>query len=226
MTMDLPKNIGLRVGLLGGTFDPVHNGHLAIAAHAREQCRLDAVVFIPAASPPHKKEQAITALYHRHRMLEMVCAAGSDTYVSSLEAERQGPSYTVDTLHSLKAHFPSHTELFFIIGSDSFVDLPFWKEPGRLLEYASLVVVRRDPNDRAGIEKILALQFPAYRLQREGNLYRSEGAGGAIIMLDMEPVEVSATEVRERVRQGRSITDLVPVAVAQYIAKHGLYRGS
>jgi len=222
--MDLPENIGSRVGLLGGTFDPVHNGHLAIAARAREYCRLDAVIFIPAANPPHKKEQAITALHHRQRMLELACHPNRHTYISSLEAERLGPSYTVDTLRTLKKHFVSPTKLFFIVGSDSFIDLPFWKEPRRLLDYASIVVAHRVCNNRGDIEKILALQFPSYSLHQEEKLYRSAEGGEAIILLDMEPVEVSATEIRERVRLGRPIDAMVPMAVADYIRREGLYK--
>ncbi|MEJ2690301.1 MAG: nicotinate (nicotinamide) nucleotide adenylyltransferase, partial [Deltaproteobacteria bacterium] len=162
LAMDLPRDIGSRVGLLGGTFDPVHNGHLAIAAHAREQCRLDAVVFIPAANPPHKEQRAITAWHHRLRMLNLACGIGSGYYVTLLEAERRGPSYTVDTLRTLKDYFPSETELFFIIGSDSFVDLPTWKEPERLLEFANLVVVSRGSLDATEMESILSRYFPAY----------------------------------------------------------------
>ncbi len=111
--MDLPSDIGVRVGLLGGTFDPVHNGHLALAACARERCRLDAVVFIPAANPPHKEQRSITDLRHRCRMLELACGIGSGYYVSSLEAERRGPSYTVDTLRTLKDYYPSGNRTVF-----------------------------------------------------------------------------------------------------------------
>jgi nicotinate-nucleotide adenylyltransferase len=222
--MDLPANIGARVGLLGGTFDPVHNGHLAIATRAREQCRLDAVVFIPAASPPHKEQREIAELRHRRRMLELACGIGTGYYVSSLEAERRGPSYTVDTLRTLKDYFPPQTELFFIIGSDSFIDLPSWKEPARLLDYANLVVASRASRNAVGIERILDLSFPAYRALDAGNIYRREKGGCAIILLDMEPVEVSATEIRERVRQGQAIAHLVPEAVSSYIREQGLYK--
>ena len=222
--MDLPCDIGHRVGLLGGTFDPVHNGHLAIAAHARKQCRLDAVVFIPAANPPHKKPQAITAWHHRRRMLDLACGGGSGYYVTSLEAERRGLSYSVDTLHALKDYFPSETELFFIIGSDSFVDLPTWKEPERLMEFANLVVVSRWSQDATAMENILSRFFPAYRAVDAENIYRRGKYHGAIILLDMAPVAISATGVRESVRQEKSIRELVPAAVAAYIEENGLYR--
>lgn len=222
--MDLPVNIGTRIGLLGGTFDPIHNGHLAIASRAREQCRLDAVVFIPAASPPHKEQREISELRHRRRMLELACGSGVGFFVSLLEAERRGPSYTIDTLRTLKDHFPLQTELFFIIGSDSFIDLPSWKEPERLLDYANLVVARRASSNSVGIERILDLHFPAYRDRIAENIYRREKGGCAIILLDMEPVEVSATEIRELVRQGRTIAHLVPKAVSSYIREQGLYK--
>ena len=223
--MDLPRDIGGRVGLLGGTFDPIHNGHLAIADLARKRCSLDAVVFIPAASPPHKGGQSISLMQHRQRMLELVCDVASGYYVSTLEAQRPGPSYTVDTLRSLKNHFSPQTELFFIIGTDSFIDLPSWKEPRHLLDYASLVVVNRSLQHTAAIHQILGLHFPTYRQDREEKVFRSKRGGGAIIMLDMEPVEVSATGIRQRVRQRLSITGLVPPAVEAYIAEQGLYTG-
>ena len=222
--MDLPRKIGSRIGLLGGTFDPVHNGHLAIAARARQSCRLDAVVYIPAANPPHKEPRAISDMRHRRRMLELVCDAGC--YVSSLEAERLGPSYSVDTLRTLKDYFPPEAELFFILGTDSFIDLPTWKEPERLLDYANLVVVSRASHDAATIERILALHFPAYRPLDTPNIYRREKGGCAIILLDTEPVPVSATAIRESVRRGKSIRDQVPAAVAAYIEEQGLYRES
>jgi len=222
--MDLPVNIGARIGLLGGTFDPIHNGHLAIATRAREQCRLDAVVFIPAASPPHKEQWEISELRHRRRMLELACGSGAGFYVSLLEAERRGPSYTVDTLRTLKDYFPSQTRLFFIIGSDSFIDLPSWKEPERLLDYANLVVANRTSRDSVSIERILELHFPAYRTRNAENIYRKEKGGCAIILLEMEPVEVSATEIRELARQGRTIAHLVPKAVSSYIRDQGLYK--
>lgn len=221
--MDLPRNIGGRIGLLGGTFDPVHNGHLAIAACAKEQCRLEAVVFIPAANPPHKEQRTITSLPHRRKMLELACRSFPGYYVTSLEAERPGPSYTVDTLRFLKDYFLSPTELFFIIGSDSFVDLPTWKEPERLLDFANLVAVLRGSHDAADMARILGLGFPAYHLDGTENIYRREKGGSAIILLDMAPVPVSATEIRQRVRQGRSIGDAVPTAVADYIRDQGLY---
>lgn len=222
--MDLPSNIGKRIGLLGGTFDPVHNGHLAIAGRVRQGCRLDAVVFIPAANPPHKEPHTITELCHRRRMLELVCDSGY--YVSSLEAERRGPSYSVDTLQTLKSFFPPEIELFFIIGTDSFVDLPSWKEPERLLDYANLVVVNRASHGAADIERILHLNFPAYHPRGAENIYRRGKGGYSIILFDMEPVPVSATAVRERVRQGGVIGALVPAAVAAYIEEQGLYKGS
>lgn len=222
--MDLPADIGRRIGLLGGTFDPVHNGHLAIVDCARKSCSLDAIVFIPAANPPHKAGQAITPLHHRQRMLELACSVGSNTHVSTLEAQRSGPSYTVDTLRTLKSYFPPETELFFIIGTDSFVDLPSWKEPGRLLDYASLVVVSRTLRQTVDIERIMGLSFPAFRQQQGGKVYRRDKSGGAIILLDMEPVKVSATKIRDRVQQGLSIANLVPEGVDAFIREKGLYR--
>ena len=230
--MDLPADIGARVGLLGGTFDPVHLGHLdrvkplceaRIAEHIRKQLAFDAVVFIPAADPPHKEKGVISSLHHRQRMLTLALAARPGYRISLLEAERPGPSYSVDTLRTLKAHFVPGTSLYFITGADAFLDLRSWKEYGRLLDYAHIVVVNRDRYDEQSIFLGIRDNFPLYRRLSAGEFAGPKGSH-RIFLTRMEPVAVSATMIRQHVAEGRAIDGLVPAVVADYIREEGLYK--
>ena len=220
--MDLPADIGARVGLLGGTFDPVHLGHLALAEHVRMALALEAVVLIPAATPPHKAKGVISSLSHRHRMLSLAVAGLPGYHISLLEAERPGPSYSVDTLQTLKAHFVEGTSLFFMSGADAFLDLPSWKEYGRLLQYAHIVVVNRDRYDEQSIFHGIRDNFPLYHRLSEGEFAGPEGLH-RIFLTRMEPVAVSSTMIRKYVAEGRAIEGLVPDVVADYIREEGLY---
>src|SRR5438552_2607770 len=132
----------MRLGLLGGTFDPVHYGHLLLAESCRETCRLDAVWFLPAAHPPHKQHYPMTPARQRIEMLELAIGGNEAFAVSALEIERGGVSYTVDTLAALRAEEPQR-ELFFLMGADMFADLPHWREPRRVCELALPVVAHR-----------------------------------------------------------------------------------
>jgi nicotinate-nucleotide adenylyltransferase len=189
---------GVRVGVLGGTFDPVHNGHLALAAAAREELALEEVLFVPAGLPWRKAGREIASDEDRMAMLRLAIAAEPAYRISTLELEREGPSYTADTLEALHAERPDD-ELFFLMGEDALADLPNWVRPERIVELAKLVVARR--RDGAGTMK------------RDG-----------VVRLEMPLVPVSATEVRERVRRGEPIEGMVPAAVAGYIRERGLYR--
>jgi nicotinate-nucleotide adenylyltransferase len=199
---------GVRLGVLGGTFDPVHRGHLALAVAARAELGLDRVLFVPAGQQWRKGDRSIASGERRLAMLRLALEGEGAFEVVTLELEREGPSYTADTLEALGRQRPNE-ELFFILGEDALVDLPNWVRPGRIQELATLVVARRagaDPND---------VEEAARRVP--GLLER-------VVWLKMLPVEVSATEVRERVRRGLWIGDLVPPGVEAYIREHGLYR--
>src|SRR5262249_2907331 len=132
----------MRVGVFGGTFDPVHLGHLILAEQCREQGALDRVLFLPAARPPHKQERELTAFDRRVEMLALALAGHTAFAIDELEKERAGPSYTVDTLGLLRQRDPQ-AELFLILGADSLVDLPFWYEPAKIVELANLLIVAR-----------------------------------------------------------------------------------
>jgi len=199
---------GLRLGILGGTFDPVHRGHLLLAGTARDELGLDEVLFVPAGQPWRKVDRPITSAEHRLAMLRLALEGQETFEIALLELEREGPSYAADTLEALRRDRPND-ELFFILGEDALADLPNWVRPGRILELAVPVVARRAGVDRKAVEEA-ARRLP-------GLLDRA-------VWLKMPLVDVSGTEIRDRVRRGLPIGDLMPPAQEEYIREHGLYR--
>lgn len=198
----------MRLGIYGGTFDPVHYGHLLAAEQCREQCRLDEVWFMPADSPPHKQQVEITPGVRRAEMLELATAGHPQLRVSHIELDRSGPSYTVDTLRQLRDEGPDR-ELFLMIGADSLADFPKWREPTLILETAEVLVVnrgRQEPDVKALAARLggdLADRFQ---------------------VVSMPGVDLAASDIRRRVRQGRSIRYMTPRAVEMYIQQNGLYQ--
>lgn len=199
----------MRLGLFGGTFDPVHLGHLILAEQCREQCRLDQVWFLPSGSPPHKPAVGISPGKHRIEMLELATAGHSAFVVSRLEIDRTGTTFTVDTLQQLRQEDPQR-ELYFLIGADSLADLPTWREPERIAQLAVIVAANR--GDRP-LPDTHALR------QQVGDLIASRIQSATIPGIDL-----SASDIRRRVREGNSIRFMVPRPVELYIAEHGLYR--
>jgi len=221
--MDLPENIGRRVGVLGGTFDPVHNGHLAIAGAVQEGLGLDALLFVPASLPPHKLSYPISPFSDRLAMLELAIAGLPGFFLSAMEGRRPGPSYSIDTLRALRALMPSESELFFIIGMDAFAEIASWKQYAELLDHAHFVVVGRPDQCPFSCRQSVSVNFPGYREDPSLGIFRG-GQQGSIIPFAFPPLAVSSTQVRQRTAGGMAIADLVPAAVAGYIASHGLYR--
>ncbi len=198
----------MRLGILGGTFDPVHRGHLALARAARDELGLNEVLFLPAGQPWRKAGRTIAPHEQRLAMLRRALEGEPAFRVSTMELERPGASYTADTLETLTAARPGD-EVVFILGEDALRDLPNWARPERILELAELAVARRADASPGGLEE-------AER--------RLPGLGKRIVWLKMPVVAVSATEIRERVRGGQPIGDMVPAAVEAYIRAQGLYR--
>lgn len=194
----------MRTGILGGTFDPVHNGHLALAAAARAQFSLDVVLFVPAGQP-WRKTREITAAHHRLEMLRLAIAGVPAFGISDIELQRAGPTYTADTLDALAGE-RLDDEFWFIIGADALADLPNWRDPERIVRHATIAVA---PRNGAALDRAVAA-VPAL--------------AGRIEPFPLPSVDVSSTEIRRRVGTGEPIGDLVPEAVARYIAHHGLYR--
>ena len=203
----------MRLGVFGGTFDPVHVGHLILAEQCREQGRLDQVLFIPAARPPHKQEVPLTSFAQRAEMLALALAGQPAFRVDELEKERAGPSYTADTLAELHRRHAG-AELFLLVGSDTLHDLPTWHELARVVAQATLLVVVR-PGWDVPVPQALraALELP------DGATLRQQTVEAPLI-------DIRSRNLRCRVAEGRSIRYLVPRAVEAYIADKGLYRSS
>jgi nicotinate-nucleotide adenylyltransferase len=196
------------LGILGGTFDPIHVGHLAVAEEAREALGLARVLFVPAGQPPHKVPGSVSRVGDRVAMVQLAIADNPAFELSMIEVQREGPSYTVDTLEALARTNPG-AQLHLILSAETFAELPTWHEPERLFEVARMAVVPREGYP-APDPAWLARAFP-------GREDRVEYLGGPRL-------ELSSTALRARVAAGRSIRYLVPAAVEAYIADHDLYR--
>lgn len=214
---------GQRLGLLGGTFDPIHHGHLAVAATVQAALHLDGVVFLPASLPPHKQSQALTPFADRFAMVAAAIAGHPTFAVSPLEGERHGPSYSVDTLRRVREVVAPSGRLFFVVGMDAFVEIGSWKEYRQLLTLADLVVIDRPGQVTSRLAETIRCSFPGLVPDPAGS-WRGPLGSGAIHPLSMAPLAVSSTEIRRRVGAGGAIDELVPAAVAHYIRSHGLYR--
>jgi nicotinate-nucleotide adenylyltransferase len=203
----------MRIGVFGGTFDPVHLGHLIVAEQCREQARLDRVLFIPAWKPPHKLEQELAPFHHRVEMLQLALAGHPAFQIDELERNRPGPSYTVDTLEELQRRHP-HDGLFLMIGADCLPDLPHWREPARIVVLAGLLVAARSGWSLWSEEQIrTALNLPPEVPLR-------------VQVVQVPLIDDASRDLRRRVRQGHSIRYLVPRAVECYIQTHHLYQPS
>jgi nicotinate-nucleotide adenylyltransferase len=201
----------LRLGVFGGSFDPVHYGHLLLAECCREQCRLDQVCFVPAASPPHKHRELAARGTDRARMLELAIADHDRFHVSNLELSRGGVSYTVDTLAAIRREQPD-AEMFLLLGSDSLVDLPNWKNAAEICRLATPAVVWRRDTPRPDYSVLAGCVEPVRLKSFED------------FRVDMPSIELSSTEIRRRIASGRSVRYQTPPAVIQFIAERALYR--
>jgi nicotinate-nucleotide adenylyltransferase len=198
------------LGVFGGTFDPIHIAHLAVAEEAAEALGLERVAFVPAGQPPHKPGRSITAAGHRLAMVELAIAGNARFFVDRVELDRPGPSYTVDTLEALHAGVPGGAarDLVLIVSAEAFLGLLTWREPRRILELARIAVAPRDGYPDAGPD-FLASNLP--------------DLADRATFLDSPRMRLSSSELRARASAGRSLRYLVPDAVAAYIGDHGLY---
>jgi nicotinate-nucleotide adenylyltransferase len=199
------------LGIYGGSFDPVHFGHLLVAECCREQCRLDEVWFVPAAISPHKQHTVAAEAHHRVEMLTLAVGGHESFRVSTIEVDRGGVSYTVDTLEQIHTEDPDR-ELFLILGADSLADLPTWREPRRICELALPVVVRRAYSPEPDFSVLGEFMLP------------DRIAAAQAAQVSMPAIGISSTELRERVAAGKSIRYRTPRAVEKYIETQGLYR--
>jgi len=186
----------VRLGVLGGSFDPVHDGHLALGEAALKQLSLDKILFMPAGQQWRKAGRDVAPPEDRLEMIRLAIGGNPKFEVSTMEVEREGPTYTIDTLKALRAEL-SGVEIFFIVGADALADMPNWREPERIFELATVCVVAR-ADEAVTDDRVTRIEMPE--------------------------VEVSSSELRERVKKGRSVADLVPEAVERYLEEHKLYR--
>lgn len=198
----------MRLGIFGGTFDPVHYGHLLLAETCRETLELSEVRFVPAGNPPHKSGIQITDGHARADMLKLAVSGYPEFTVDRRELKRQGPSFTVDTLAEFAAELPD-AELFFLMGADSLRDMPGWREPDRISELATVVAVNRP-----------GLPLPTSSQVVE---WVGDALAARIRLITMPGADLSATDLRQRAREGGSLRFMTPRAVEAFIGEHRLY---
>ena len=198
----------VRIGILGGTFDPIHIGHLILAEEAWFQLRLDCVYLAPAGDPPHKQGRRMAPVEDRLRMAELATADVDYALVSRIDADRPGPHYTSDLVRLLQTQTGADADIYFLMGMDSLRDLPTWHEARWLVDHARLVALSRHDVelDWAALERALP------------------GVRSRVTILDMPELEIASHVIKQRVRNGQPIRHMVPRAVEAYIKKHGLYR--
>ena len=201
-----------RIGIFGGTFDPIHLGHLIVAEQCREQAGLDQVWFVPAARPPHKLDRSLTRFEQRLEMLALAIAGQPSFRTDELEKDRAGPSYTADTVEELRCNHPS-SEFWLLLGSDTIVDLPTWRDPARVVAGAGIIVSGRPGHAVPSAEEVRAM------------LRLSEDSPFRYLAIDSPLIDISSRDLRRRVGQNRSIRYLVPRAVECYIGEKRLYMG-
>ncbi len=220
----------MRLGLLGGSFNPIHRCHLSIAQSARRLLQLDRVLFIPTGDPPHKQPDTLASAHHRYHMVRLAIQDEPAFALTDIEIHRSGKSYSIDTVRALQQEYGTDTILFFIIGLDAFLDLPSWKEAEHLLALCHFVVISRPSTSFLTVasmplfpevpkDELLALD--AGRLEQADVLLRS---GRTLTFLRLPPCESSASDIRARVSDGRPLANLLPPLVESYILREGLYR--
>ncbi len=204
------KTGSLNVGLMGGTFDPIHMGHLVTAEEARQQFDLDYVVFVPTGIPPHKDEKTVSLPEHRYLMTSLAVMSNPSFFVSRLEIDHEAPTYTIDTVRHFACGKEAGLEIFFITGADAILEIFTWKDYEELLRLCTFIAVSRPGYSLDRFYESLDLSCPEMRHK--------------VHLLEIPALAVSSTFIRERVTLSKTIKYLTPEPVEQYIRKHGLYR--
>jgi nicotinate-nucleotide adenylyltransferase len=216
------------VGLLGGTFNPIHNGHVAIARQAREVLELDRVVLIPTGDPPHKPHENLATAQDRFEMVRLAIGSDPSLSISDVEVRRSGKSYTIDTIRLLQQEYGPEARLFFLIGLDAFLEFPTWRDPATLLTLCSFVVLSRPGlsfQALSGLPLIPAIPQASLVELDAGRSVRLNVPVGAqsLICLRLPPNSVSASDIRARIAQGAPTANLLPPVVESYILQHHIY---
>jgi len=199
----------IKIGIMGGTFDPIHYGHLVTAEAVRAEFQLDKVIFVPAGNPPHKVKRNVTDKKHRYLMTILATVTNPHFEVSAIEIEREGYTYTIDTIREFKRIYGEKAELYFITGADAIMEIFTWKSADELLKLCVFVAATRP-----GFEKSLVDQ----KLEETKNIY-----GKQIYKVTVPSLAISSTDIRERVLEGRPIKYLLPESVERYIQKYKIY---
>ncbi len=219
-----------RLGLLGGSFNPIHNGHLAIAHHVYERLQLSQVLFIPTGDPPHKQIESLAPAQARLEMVKLAIATVPFFEASAIEINRVGKSYSIDTVREIQAQYGPTWKLFFIIGLDAFLDFSTWRAPEKLLQLCHIVVVTRPGQSFQSLSKmplLSNLNTQALRQLDLGTLDQMEIAvpdASGLTCLPLPPCLISASEIRRRVKCGLPLANMLPPPVESYILHTSLYQ--
>ena len=193
----------MKIAIMGGTFNPIHHGHLLCAEQVRDGLEYDKILFVPSARPPHKSQPDMVSAEHRYQMVLLATTNNQNFEVSRIELDRKGPSYTIQTIRTLRNNYGTSTDLAWIIGADSLIEYKIWKDFDGVLEQCTMIATTR----------------PNYDLQRVPSEIRNR-----VITYRITGIDISATEIRKRIQNNLSIQYLVPDSVAEYIYEHQLYR--
>ena len=214
----------MRIGILGGTFDPIHLGHLRSAEEVCQRLNLDKIYLIPSASPPHKTKEPVTSFRHRLAMTRLASDSSPLLDAMDLEGRRSGLSYSIETLREFHSIFRPDPDLFFILGMDAFLEISTWKEYERLFDYAHFVVITRAGFQSHGLMAVLSeLNVGIKRKEDEPDLFIAP-SGKTVMLIRATIMDISSTRIREMVKGNMSIRFLVPESVRTYIAEKGLYQ--
>jgi nicotinate-nucleotide adenylyltransferase len=203
----------LKIGIMGGTFNPIHHGHLVTAGEALSQFCLDKVIFVPSGDPPHKNSREEKIAEHRYLMTVIATSSNKNFFVSRIEIDRKGKSYTVDTMRELKKLYGEDTDLFFITGADAILEILSWKKTEEIMELCSFIAATRPGYN---ISKIQDLKERLFK--------KTSGSIEKMFIMEIPALAISSTDIRKRVKENRPIDYLVPEGVSNYILKHGLYK--
>ncbi len=212
----------MRIGILGGTFNPIHYGHLHIAEEVLQGCELDQIWFLPTCRPPHKQLADDVSFARRLAMVELAVQERPEFLAVDIEGRRGGTSYSVETLEELRREYPEH-QFYFIMGLDSFQEISSWKEYSRLFELAHMVVTAR-PGFSGALEQFLPVAIADRFCYDAESKKLTHDAGFTVSELTHTSRDVSSTEIRQRLRQGKSVDRLLPALVIEYIKAHRLYQ--
>lgn len=209
-----------KIGLLGGTFDPVHFGHLQLAQSAVEECSLDKVVFIPSAQPPHKKGASITPFYHRLAMLNLAGACENSFECNAIEDTLPKPSFTIDTLRELRKHYSTDCRFYFMIGADAFLEILTWKSHTAILRSVNIILSKRKGYDA----EHLAILLKKLGYAASEGLWQGNDGKKSIYILKNIPDSLSSSAIRTMIKKGESVQQYLPESVIEYIKRNKLYQ--